>query len=136
MPQSRCDLKLRIGIVRCSQRPSPFIPSGTYEREIIEACKKYISSYKAIGVAPPIAIMLSLVGCKGVEMLLSQARQWRGNPTGPIDREVAAMPEITIENLDEDLPRALKPIFDSVWQDCGWPRSLNYDDQGNWHPMR
>ena len=28
------------------------------------------------------------------------------------------------------------PPFNFVWQACGWHRSLNYDDQGNWHPMR
>ncbi len=119
------------------QRYSPFVPSGVYEQKLIQACQKYMCGYKALGVAPPIAVMLSLVGCKGVEMLLSQARQWLGNPTGPIDRDVAAMPEITIENLDTaELPRTLKPIFDSLWQACGWPRSLNYDKQGNWAPMQ
>ena len=119
------------------QRYRPFIPSGVYEQKLIQACQKYMCGYKALGVAPPIAVMLSLVGCKGVEMLLSQARQWLGNPTGPIDRDVAAMPEITIENLDTaELPRALKPIFDSLWQACGWPRSMNYDAQGNWAPMQ
>jgi hypothetical protein len=26
----------------------------------------------------------------------------------------------------------MRPVFYSVWNAAGWPRSMNYDDAGNW----
>ena len=49
-----------------------------------------------------------------------------------IDRDAIVLPEFIFENYPSDLPRALKPVFDAIWNAAGWPRSLGYEDQGNW----
>ena len=28
----------------------------------------------------------------------------------------------------------LKPCFDSIWNACGYPRSMNYDEEGKHRP--
>ena len=50
----------------------------------------------------------------------------------PIDRDVLFLPDVLIEEPPSDLPRTLRPIFDAVWNACGFVQSLNYDADGNW----
>ena len=52
-----------------------------------------------------------------------------------IDRNDLLIPDVLIENFDNDLIQKLKPLFDIVWNSCGYPRSLNYDNEGNWNPQ-
>ena len=47
-----------------------------------------------------------------------------------IDRDVLNIPEVLLERFDESPPELLKPIFDSVWNACGYARSSNYDEDG------
>jgi hypothetical protein len=54
------------------------------------------------------------------------------NPTDPIDRDALLLPDVIAEEFDVDVPKLLKPVFDGLWNACGYPRSLNYDDEGNW----
>ena len=37
-----------------------------------------------------------------------------------------------IESFDFESSKVMKPIFDAVWNACGYPGSQNYDDSGNW----
>ncbi|MEM7557457.1 MAG: hypothetical protein AAF378_25920 [Cyanobacteria bacterium P01_A01_bin.84] len=49
-----------------------------------------------------------------------------------IDRNNLLMPEVMVENFNFEPSKVLKPIFDAVWNACGYPGSRNYDDSGNW----
>ena len=51
-----------------------------------------------------------------------------------IDREILQLPEIIIESYDASAEKVLKPCFDSIWNACGFPISLNYNDEGGWAP--
>ena len=54
----------------------------------------------------------------------------------PIDRDVLLFPEILVESYDVKPERVLKPIFDSVWNACGFAKSLNYNENDEWSPQR
>jgi hypothetical protein len=47
------------------------------------------------------------------------------------DRDIVNIPEIIVENYDDPPEKILKPCFDAVWNACGFLRSFNYDDKGN-----
>jgi hypothetical protein len=49
-----------------------------------------------------------------------------------IDRDVLLLPEIIVQNYEVRAEDVLKTAFDSIWNACGLPRSLNYDANGNW----
>ena len=34
--------------------------------------------------------------------------------------------------VDRDTPLVLRPCFDSIWNACGYAKSLNYDENGKW----
>ena len=37
-----------------------------------------------------------------------------------------------MNNKDEDISKLVKPIFDSIWNACGFSHSLNYNKEGIW----
>ncbi len=49
-----------------------------------------------------------------------------------IREENLILPEKVVESLDESPGKILKPLFDLVWNACGYAKSKNFDDQGNW----
>ena len=54
----------------------------------------------------------------------------------PIDRDTLILPDVVIDKMDIDAPQEMKPIFDAVWNACGFSRSLNYNEDGKWSPRR
>ena len=50
----------------------------------------------------------------------------------PIDKDTIILPESVVENLSIPVGKVLKPVFDLVWNACGFPRSENFDPEGNW----
>ena len=107
-----------------------FIASVAYEKYTIEAIKSYFNGYKSLGIEAPAVISMTLLGCKGAYM-------WTDISIGldyqPIDRDVAILPEVQVGSFDEEVPTAMKPIFDAVWNACGYPRSYNFTENGTWN---
>jgi hypothetical protein len=107
-----------------------YIPSIGFEEELLAAVPRFITIQRSIGVEPPFAIMVSMLGVRRVslgigDMLLSR----RGRP---IDRDSLLLPEVIAEDFDFVPTELMRPIFDSVWNATGYPRSLNYSDEGKW----
>lgn len=105
-----------------------------YEGDVVDGVTLYLTGYKKIGIIPPIAIGLSLLGCKG--SCLWTGSHCRGRVLPSIDRDAVILPDVVIDSLDVDVTQVMKPVFDMVWNACGYPRSLNYDEAGNWAPLQ
>jgi hypothetical protein len=52
----------------------------------------------------------------------------------PIDRDNLYLPEVIVDSFEDTAEKILRTPFDAVWQATGWPRSVNYDEEGNWSP--
>ena len=109
------------------------IPSIAYERELISSVTEYLSILNTLGIELPIFIFLDLLGVKGYSMTTSRLT-FVGGET--IDREMLLLPEIVVYSYEEGAAHILKPAFDSIWNSCGFPRSLNYNEEGDWAPPR
>jgi hypothetical protein len=72
---------------------------------------------------------LALVGMKG---LVCPPNQWGEGTKVPLPRDVVFLPDAVVEGGDVDLPAALRPMFDALWQCLGDERSQNYDPTGAW----
>ena len=106
------------------------ILSISYEEDLIKSVPGYLSVLKALNVALPVFVFLTLVGVKGYSMEVDSRRR----ESTPIDREVLILPEVMIETYECKIDEILRPIFDSIWNACGYPKSLNYDEDGKWRP--
>jgi hypothetical protein len=107
-----------------------YFGSHAYERHLKDAVDMYLNVYRNLGVLPPVHISLALVGCKGI--LFDNETNLHYGGGEPIDRDPAIMPDVMIESLSPNTGKEMRPIFDAVWNACGLPRSLNYDEDGNW----
>ncbi len=120
------------GLILKRHEESLLIPSATYERELIESLSSYLSLLKELNVELPIFVFLALLGVEGYSMSYDRGLFPIDEEIHTIDRDVLLLPGIFIESYDVIAEDVLRPCFDSVWNACGLPRSLNYDDTGKW----
>jgi len=107
------------------------IGSLAFEKELINALPRLLEIQKRLGVEPPDFVMLGLLGVRGYSMAVDSSR-FPFAAAHPIDRDALILPEIMLDTLECDASQILKPIFDSVWNATGWPRSMSYDENGKW----
>lgn len=124
------------GFVRNGQRQRTedapgFIGSIAYERDIMSAITSYLKGLKMLELSPPFAVSLALLGCKGARLFVDPL--FAPFENHPIDRDMVLPPGVIMDKW-EDVSQQLRPIFDAVWNACGYPRSMNYDETGAWNP--
>ncbi|MCE5268433.1 MAG: ATP-binding protein [Planctomycetaceae bacterium] len=112
----------------------PGIPSIAYEEELIRVTDAYVKLLRELSIEPPVIAMLSMVGVKGFTMILGPRYSFR-NRVPVIDRDLLLLPEIVIEDLNDEAATILRPIFDTVWQSAGLTGSSNYNKDGKWCPQ-
>ncbi|MGH2692434.1 MAG: AlbA family DNA-binding domain-containing protein [Actinomycetota bacterium] len=106
--------------------PDDVIPSKTFEQKVLDAVPPLMEALRFMKVEPPVMLMLSLVGVKGIRMGLA-----RGT-SDPIDRDVLLIPEALVEAYPDDPAPLMHPLIDVVWNACGLERSPNFDIEGNY----
>lgn len=104
--------------------------SIAYEEALIKALEGYLRLQRNFDLNPPVFVMLSLLNVKGYKMDMKTLPYETGHL---IDRAHLLIPEATVEDYDAKVSDILHPIFDVIWQACGWERSLHYDEKGNWN---
>jgi hypothetical protein len=78
-----------------------------------------------IGVTPPFAIMVTMVGMKGWRIATN-----RDSSAAVFDRDPVFIPELVLEVFGGIVQDESKPLLDAIWNAAGSPGSPNYDDQG------
>ena len=113
-------------------RAAEIIPSVAYEKNVIQAVNDYSEFYKKHEMPTPVLVGLSMLNVKGFHMAV------RGISYGArrIDRDHLILPDRLAESLDFDAASFLRPCFDQIWNACGYDRSRNYDEKGNWNTDR
>jgi hypothetical protein len=103
------------------------IPSR-YERDILDSLRRFLGIQQHLGVEPPLFVMLSLTGVQGYTMAVE--RRFRRRQVHEIDRDSLVTPEVIVDSYDSDPAQFMRPAFDSIWNAAGWPRSMNYAEDG------
>ncbi len=109
--------------------PGPRIRINELEVETLDALRRYLLIQQELGLQPPIFVCLSLVNVLGYKMEIKPG-QGASSRSEAIDRDILKMPEAMITSFEESPEAILRPIFDSIWNAGGWPRSLNYTKKG------
>ena len=105
---------------------------GDNEKELIKSFKSYLNTLNALTVEPPMFVFLTLLGVKGYSMVVRES--YGRTESYTIDRDVLQLPEAVIENYDGSADKILRPCFDAIWNACGYPRDLYYNDADEWAP--
>jgi hypothetical protein len=106
------------------------IPHLRVEKGLLDYLGILLRIQKELGVNPPIFVALTLTGTSELGMA--------SDFFDPYDQEIQIrednliLPEIVVEGFDEAPTKILRPLFDLVWNACGYAKSKNFDDKGNW----
>jgi len=118
------------GLILHAEREKKIIPSITYELELLRSLGGFLNLLKELGINMPIVAFLTLIGAKDWEMGTG-ATFWH-DESYKIDRDILQLPETIIESYNTEPKDILRPMFDLIWNACGYKRSLNFDEDGNW----
>ena len=107
-----------------------YVPSIAYEKYLVRVLKGYLDLAGNLDLHAPYFALLSFVAIKGARLIGPEARGGEGMLT--VQEDTLTVPEIIIEERKAQPEKALRPLFDMVWNAFGFSRSFNYDEQGNW----
>lgn len=106
-----------------------FIPSGLLVGHAIKCVDNVRTAYQELGVSPPFSVLATLLGVKDLCIPRDQ-----GSGMARLlafDRDVVRLPEVQIEDYDTHVAKALRPLFDLLWNAAGAIECPYYDDSGN-----
>ena len=106
------------------------IPSVAWEKRMVEVFPGCLRALEGLNLPPPYVASVSLLGARGFYMYVDP-RYW-GACGQAVDREHLLTDEVLIEDTGKPAGRLLRPLFDQIWNGCGWAASLNYDEHGDW----
>ena len=112
----------------------PAVRGLNYEKEIIEVVKDYLACQERLSVDPPILFFITLMGVKNYVMGYNRRDDFFKEKK--VDRDILQLPEVRIDSYSINVEEALKPVFDMIWNACGFDRSYNYDEAGKWNPQQ
>ncbi|WP_292368404.1 helix-turn-helix domain-containing protein [Methanoregula sp. UBA64] len=108
------------------------IPLTPFEEKIIDASKNYLLALKGLNIEGPIIIFLTLVGVQKFTRCTDKNRYPMLERDIPqIQKEILTLPEVMIEEYNENIENILKKTFDALANACGLEKSQNYDENGN-----
>ena len=99
------------------------------EQEIMLKTDDYLLFQTEIGIKLPIVCYLSLLGVKGYKIPSDSIRN-DFLDIHPFDVEDLHLPKIVIDKFEVDTKKMFKISFDRIWNACGYPRSFQYNKNG------
>jgi hypothetical protein len=100
------------------------------ENQTADKIERYMTVLSHVGIAPPLLIMLSGIRMQGTIMVAESGTSAQLS----LRKGDLLFPVVSIEayGMKKDYCRALKPIFDAIWNAAGCPNSPNYAPGGKW----
>jgi hypothetical protein len=96
------------------------LPSEAFEAGLLRSVQNYVFTLKSMEVDLPLLVTVTLLDVKGYSLSLDYAQ------TDEFDRDIISAQEITIESYDVNVPLAMKPLLDQIWNAAGRERSPYY----------
>jgi hypothetical protein len=119
-----------------AQPDPPYLYAYWFEKAINTGLANPIEVMRRIGVECPIAILVTVLGARGYQVLSGDKLADSRSSDRKIDRDLLVLPDIVLETYPTEyrteLPRLLRSIVDAFWQAGGWPRSNGYSANGDW----
>jgi hypothetical protein len=108
----------------------PHIGGLQLERHFFEVFESYVNGLRDLGVPAPLVVMVALEGVEGAVYAV------RDNPDEPVvlDRPLLLLPECVLVEYGTALSyhRAVRPVFDALWNAMGYSASQSFDENGLW----
>ncbi len=105
------------------------IPMVAVERKLIDFVKANVTLLKLLEIEPPYFVFITLTGIQGYVIKSNIPNRILDHD--PIIENDIYLPEVILSDSDEDVAKALRPVFDMVWNASGSSRSYGYDENGD-----
>lgn len=111
----------------CEEEQKKNIPMVAIERKLIEFVNTNLELLKKLEIEPPYFVFITIAGIKGY---IIKSSNWMIDNEEITENDIY-LPEVIINDFEEDVAKVLKPVFDMVWNASGSSRSYGYDENGN-----
>ena len=102
--------------------------------DIVGAVPDYFDGLRMIDVPAPIILMLSFQGVAGAKLGMEGSVDRLDKVQSFPEVDPLLLPEVILDDYGsrDDYARALRPVFNTMWNAAGFPRCTRYDVDGNW----
>ncbi len=100
------------------------------EAQILDIVRNTQEFRRSLGITGPALLSVAILRANG--LAIEKGGGWGGLLTAhKFDRDTVLLPDILLDDDSyAELPRALRPVFDSFWQAAGFTGSSSYDEGG------
>lgn len=102
---------------------APGVSSADFLKDLLDLAQRVQRLYGSLEVAFPVSVFVSLCGMKGVTFHATE----RGS--GTFDRDIIALPDVTMSEPDSPVDEVAQPLMDILWQAAGFERCFAYPDR-------
>lgn len=102
------------------------IPNILFERYFIKWLEKSLSLLQEHEIPSPYCLMVTMLGVKEYKIIDDRSDRKKIRNTDLL------FPPLMIADINLSAEKILQPIFNWVWNAAGHPKSLNFDESGNW----
>lgn len=118
---------------RLHDQSKKIIYRNGFEQELIKEIPKYIFAINSLGINFPVLLFLSILDIKDYRIGLNSYERERAIQNRSFIQNDLILPEVLLnEDSFSNLPLALKPLFDPIWNAAGHPQSPNFNSKGEW----
>ena len=105
-----------------------------FESAIVDSIISCIKFYQGQNISPPIIASITYLGLD--KHMLQKIMYASVLPDIINHANRIETPQILIDDYSADLYALMKPTFDTLWNAFGYPRSENYDENGDWKEIK
>lgn len=122
------------GMVMSRRDTDRVVPWADLDVMLFKGVKDYLAALANVSVAPPYAVMISLLEFRNASLITSS---W-GDMETMTDRDDIIVPPVTIQisELEGDWHHLLRPAMDAIFNAFGILKALGFDEDGKWTPTR
>ncbi|MCC5848348.1 MAG: ATP-binding protein [Verrucomicrobia bacterium] len=113
---------------RYSKNGRGYIMNILWENMMIQYYEQIAKLLAVLQCSPPYAVSLSLLNVRGYAMFVGNGCE--GDRSHPIDQDHLLTREILVDSEERLADQVLKPLFDQIWNACGYPGSEGYNPDG------
>lgn len=103
---------------------------GAFTNLIVTHVRQYLQVLKSYEMGLPVYVFLSFCNAAKTVYRYASPEGFGWQDTKMLGREIAAFPEIYVEDFDVDVPAVMRPVFNVVWNAFGLAQCDIYDGQG------
>lgn len=108
-----------------------YFVAAEFANKVVLAIRQYLSVVEAFDAGIPVYVFLSL--CNAAHCRYRYSPGGLGwHDTDQLNREIVALPEVRFDNFNADVPLAMRPVFNMLWNAFGFAQCEMYNGQGIW----